>query len=99
MNITIQAVGFSASERLQNFIQKKANKLDQYFEKIVNAEVKLRLEKSDTLENKITEISLNVPGNDLFAKKNAKTFEESVDLTIEALKKQVVRYKERIREK
>lgn len=99
MNITIQAVGFSASERLTDFIQKKANKLDQYFENIVNAEVKLKLEKSNTLENKIVEISLNVPGNDLFAKKNAKTFEQSVDLTIEALKKQVVKYKERIREK
>lgn len=96
MNITIQSVHFDASDRLQEFIGQKVGKLEQYFEGILSAEVILKLNKSDDSENKVAEISLNIPGNDFFAKKQCKTFEEAVDLSCEALRKQLVKWKEKI---
>ena len=99
MNITIQSVRFTASEQLEQFIQQKMGKLDQFFDGIVSAEVILKLDKSDSTENKVAEISLNIPGGDLFAKKQTKTFEESVDLSVDALRKQLIKWKEKVRTK
>ena len=50
------------------------------------------------LINKIAEIKLLVPGQDLFVKKQAKSFEESTDLAVEALRRQVKKYKEKKRQ-
>src|SRR5690554_7412564 len=80
MNIRIQSVHFDAADHLEAFVNQKVGKLDQYFEGIIGAEVVLRLDKSETLENKVAEIGLDLPGNNLFAKKQSKTFEEAVDL-------------------
>ncbi|MBI9060472.1 MAG: ribosome-associated translation inhibitor RaiA [Marinilabiliaceae bacterium] len=99
MNITIQSVRFTASEQLEQFIQQKMSKLDQFFDGIVSAEVILKLDKSDSTENKVAEISLNIPGGDLFAKKQTKSFEESVDSSVDALRKQLIKWKEKVRAK
>nr|WP_306443096.1 HPF/RaiA family ribosome-associated protein [Odoribacter splanchnicus] len=79
MEIKINAVGFSASSQLEDFIQKKISKLDKYHDGIIGSEVTLKLEKDDNLENKVVEVLLNVKGQEVFAKKNAKKFEEAVD--------------------
>ena len=76
MEIKINAVGFSASSQLEDFIQKKISKLDKYHDGIIGSEVTLKLEKDDNLENKVVEVLLNVKGQEVFAKKNAKKFEE-----------------------
>ena len=70
---------FSASSQLEDFIQKKISKLDKYHDGIIGSEVTLKLEKDDNLENKVVEVLLNVKGQEVFAKKNAKKFEEAVD--------------------
>ena len=99
MNITIQSVRFTASEQLEQFIQQKVNKLDQFYDGIVTAVIILKLDKSDSAENKVAEISLNIPGGELFAKKQTKTFEEAVDLSVDALRKQLIKWKEKVRAK
>ena len=80
MEIKINAVGFSASSQLEDFIQKKISKLDKYHDGIIGSEVTLKLEKDDNLENKVVEVLLNVKGQEVFAKKNAKKFEEAVEI-------------------
>jgi putative sigma-54 modulation protein len=57
----------------------------------------LRLDNSQDMENKITEVKIDIPGNNLFAKKQSKTFEEATDLAVDALRKQVKRKKEKLR--
>ena len=52
--------------------------------------------KDKEKENKIIEIKLNVPGKELFAKKQTKSFEESTDEAIEALRKQLLKEKEKM---
>ncbi|MGI4727095.1 MAG: ribosome hibernation-promoting factor, HPF/YfiA family [Janthinobacterium lividum] len=97
MKITVQAIHFTADSKLVDFIQKKADKLDQFFDQIISGEVYLKLEKVEDEANKITEIKLLIPGNQLFAKEKCKTFEEATDLAIESLRKQLEKHKQKIR--
>lgn len=97
MNIQIHSVRFDADKKLLDFIDQKVKKLGRYYDQIIGVDVFLRLAKSENTENKIAEIKLNIPVNPLFAKKQSKTFEEAVDLTIDALKSQITRQKEKLR--
>jgi len=97
MNIKIQSVHFTADKKLEEFIEQKVAKLFQLSEQVLSSEVILKLDKSEDMENKVTEIKLNIPGNDLFAKKQAKTFEEATDSAIEALRRQLIKQKDKNR--
>ncbi len=98
MKVKIHSIHFDADQKLEDFIEKRLDKLDQFFDNIIEGEVFLKLDKADNNENKIAEIKLLVPGQDLFVKKQAKSFEESTDLAVEALRRQVKKYKEKKRQ-
>ncbi|QXV66990.1 ribosome-associated translation inhibitor RaiA [Mucilaginibacter achroorhodeus] len=93
MKITVQSIHFTADQKLLDFIQKKADKLETFFDKIVSGEVYLKLENVDDEANKISEIKLTLPGLQMFAKEQCKTFEEATDLAVESLRKQIEKYK------
>lgn len=93
MNIKIQAIKFDATEKLQEFITKKISKLDRLYDQITTAEVFLKVVKPETAENKEAEITLVAPNNKFFASKVCDTFEEAVDLAIDALEKQIEKAK------
>ncbi|MGC9373727.1 MAG: ribosome hibernation-promoting factor, HPF/YfiA family [Bacteroidales bacterium] len=97
MDINIHSIHFDADKKLINFIENKVNKLIQYYDNIIGAEVFLRLENDQSTENKVAEIRLDIPGSDIFAKKRSKSFEESVDNVVEALRKQITKHKEKQR--
>ena len=93
MKITVQSIHFNADKGLLEFIQKKIDKLETFYDNIISGEVYLRLEKVEDEANKITEIKLMLPGNQIFAKEQCKTFEEATDLAVESLRKQIDKYK------
>ena len=95
MKITVQSIRFDADKKLLDFIQKKANKLDLYSDKIINGQVYLKLENVEDEANKITEIKIALPGVQLFAKEQCKTFEEATDLAVECLRKQIEKHKQK----
>ncbi|TZF81063.1 ribosome-associated translation inhibitor RaiA [Pedobacter sp. BS3] len=97
MKISVQSIHFDADKKLLEFIQKKADKLDQFFDRIISGEVYLKLQNTEEEENKIVEIKLTIPGSQLFSKEQCKTFEEATDLAIESLKKQVDKHKTKAR--
>ena len=95
MDITIHSIHFSADKKLEELIENKIKKLRQFDKRIMSANVYLRLSKSQDLENKITEIKLEIPGKELFAKRQTNSFEKSTDSVIEALRKQLQKFKEK----
>ena len=97
MNIKISSVHFKADIKLESFIKEKVQKMQNLYEGIIGSEVILKLENADDHDNKMVEIRFVIKGYDLFAKKQAKTFEEATDLALEALKKQLIKHKEKIR--
>jgi putative sigma-54 modulation protein len=96
MDIKVQAVHFKADQKLIEYTEEKVGKLTLFNDHIVTAEVFLRLENTTDVDNKVAEVKLLVPGKELFSKKQAKSFEEAVDLASEALRKQVVKEKEKV---
>ena len=96
MKLQMHSIRFDADEKLIQFIQKKADKLDTFFCRIIDGEVFMRLDKDNNMENKIIEIKLNIPKNQLFVKERAKSFEAASDQAIEALRKQIIKHKDKI---
>ena len=99
MTIKIHSIRFDADKELEDFVGRKINKLNLFYDDIISAEVFLRIVNSQNLENKVTEIKLEIRGNDLFAKKQSRTFEEAADMAVEALRRQLKKYKEKQRGK
>lgn len=95
MNVSINAVKFKADKKLEDFIQDKVGKLSGVYDGIIGSEVVLKMENVAAPENKIAEIRLLIKGNDLFASKQSKSFEEATDSAIDALRKQLDRHKGR----
>ena len=97
MTIKIQSVHFDADKKLVEFVQERIDKLTHFYDGIISSDITLRLDKSSDAENKVAEIKVHIAGNDLFAKRNCKSFEEAVDTSIDALKIQVKKHKEKIK--
>ena len=97
MEIKIQSIHFDATEKLQDFIEKKVAKLEKTFEDIKTAEVQLKVVKPATAQNKETSLTVSVPGQTLFVEKTCDTFEEGVDLCVDAMKVQLTKFKEKSR--
>src|SRR5258706_3436546 len=96
MKLQVHSIHFNADVKLIDFIQKKIDKLETFYDRLVDGEVFLRL-NNEGIENKTVEIKLKVPGNQLFAKEQARSFEEATDMATEALRGQLTKFKTKLR--
>lgn len=97
MRVNINAVHFKADKKLVDFINERVEKLNQYYDGVIGSDVMLKVDNNESRDNKIAEIRLKIPGYDLYAKKQSKSFEESTDIAIEALRRQLKKHKGKIR--
>lgn len=95
MKLRIQSINFDATTTLESYINKKISKLDKFFDEIINIEVYLKVVKPETAINKEAEIKISIPNVDFFASKTCDSFEEAIDLTVDALEKQIRKHKEK----
>ena len=96
MTIHVQAVNFNAKPGLEEYLDKKLSKLDTLSDKIISAHVFLKLENTGEKNNKSVDIKLEVPGDDIVVKKSGQSFEECIDLSVDTLKKLIIRMKEKV---
>ena len=97
MKIRIQSIHFDADSKLLQFIQEKVDKLIHFYDNIIGGEVILKIDKASDNKNKIVQILIQIPGNDLMAKEQCKSFEEGTDLCVDSLTRQIKRHKEKVR--
>ena len=97
MKVSVHAVNFTVDKRLVDFIQERLDKLEKYYDKVVSADVFLKVEKTSEKENKIVEVKINVPGDEFLVKKQCKSFEEAVEQSAESLERLLVKRKEKLR--
>ncbi len=97
MEVRIQSIHFDASEQLRAFIQKKVAKLEKFYDEIKKVEVSLKVVKPETVVNKEVGVKILVPNGEFYANKVCDSFEEAVDLSLEALEKQLLKHKEKQR--
>jgi len=95
MKVQMHSIRFDADQKLIDFIQRKLDKLETFYDRIIDGEVFMRLEVDDARENKLIEVKINIPGEQLFAKTQAKSFEAAADEAAGALKRQLLKYKKK----
>ena len=82
------------AEKLETFTNKKLEKLARRFDNIAEMDVTYKLVKPETAMNKEAGVKVSVPNNaDLFASKTADTFEEALDLALDAIERQLEKIK------
>ena len=95
MKLQIHSIHFDADQKLLDYVQRKADKLDKFYDRIQGGEVFLRLNNSG-VENKTVEIKISLPGSQIFAKEDSTTFEDATDEAIESLRRQVKKHKQKL---
>lgn len=96
MDVRIQAIHFEISDRLVEFINKKADKLARRYPSAATIEVNLRVVKPETAMNKEVVVRVEVPQHDdAVATKLADSFEEAYDLALEAIERQLEKNKDK----
>ncbi|MFD0835442.1 ribosome hibernation-promoting factor, HPF/YfiA family [Mariniflexile aquimaris] len=96
MKVNTQSVNFNADKKLIAFIQKRMDKLDTFYDKVIQADVFLKVENTSGKENKVFEVKVSVPGDSFVVKKQCKTFEEGVDMASSSLERQLKKRKEKL---
>jgi len=95
MKINVHSLKFDADQKLIDYIQKKADKLDRLFPRIIDADIILKL-NNEGIENKTVEVKLNIPKYQLFSTEKAETFEAATDEALEGIRRQLKKYKEKL---
>jgi putative sigma-54 modulation protein len=98
MEIRLQSIHFDADVKLVDFIEKKIKKLETFYDHIISIDVMLKLESNGQVQDKIVDVKLNVPGVTLLVREVCKSFEEATDLASDSLRRQLLKYKEKMRE-
>lgn len=99
MKIYINAIQFKADQKLTDVIKKKMIKLEHFFDRVIEARVALKLENAGQIKDKVMEVRVKVPGDMIIVKETNKTFESALDDCVGTLKRQLIKYKERLRKK
>lgn len=97
MNVKINAVGFVADVKLRDLLTTKLDKLNTFFDNIIDTEVFLKLDSNQTVKDKIIELKVHIPGKTLFVSETTKSFEESLDLSIDVMSRQIKKEKEKMK--
>lgn len=96
MKVYMQAIGFSAGESLEQYLNEKLEKLDTFYDQIIAANVFFKLDNNNNKEDKIVEIKLEVPGDDIIVTKQGEAFPEAIDLATDTLKRLIIKRKEKL---
>ncbi len=97
MKVNVQSVNFNVDKKLVDFVENKVGGLDKFYPKVIGIDVYLKLQNTSEKENKITEIKVNIPGDELMVKKQCKSFEEGIDVATDSLRRQLNKRKEKLR--
>jgi putative sigma-54 modulation protein len=95
MKMNVQSVNFNADQKLIHLIQKKLDKLENHFDNVIYADVYLKVQNTSEKENKISEILLSIPGDEIICKKRSRRFEVGVDECISSLERQMQKRKKK----
>ena len=92
MKIDIHAKNIEVSDTLNEIIKRKVNKLSILYNQIIDTSVYLHEEGHNVKE---VQLKVNVKNQTLVCKERHETFESALDMSVDAMKKQILKYKER----
>lgn len=80
MNINFQSVNYNADSKLIEFAEKRIKKISQFYLNIIDVFIYTKVENTSDRVNKLAELKIVIPGDDVVVKKQAKSFEEAINL-------------------
>jgi len=95
MKVNTQSVNFNAEVDLIDFVQKRMDKLELFYDRVISADIYLKVVNTSDKENKMSEIKLHVPGDVFIVKKKCKSFEEAIDSACDSLERKLDKKKRR----
>lgn len=93
MQTQIHSSHFETDIKLEDFILTKMAKLNHIYDRIESSMVLLKLDKNDMEKNKVVEITLDIPGDRLFAKDQSENLEQAFAMAFDEIKKQLMKHK------
>mgnify|MGYP001793866990 CR=1 FL=1 len=87
MNINLQTLIFTRSDKPNNYVNEKVGKLVQQYPDTSRVDVTLKEGAKNNLNNKWCELYLSLRGDNKFAKKNSASYEESILKAVAAMEK------------
>ena len=97
MHINFQSINFTADIKLVEFTQRRIEKISQFYDQIVDVYVYTKVENFSDKINKLVELKIGIPGDDVIVKKTAKTFEEAINSAADSAERVLKRRKEKHR--
>ena len=97
MDVIIRNVDFKMDVKLKDFVHEKLSKLNKFFDGIVSITAYLKLVNSGQVRDKEVEIKIIVPKETIIAHGTAKSFEAAMEHAIDVAKRNVKKYKEKLR--
>ena len=91
--IKIKSLKFDADQKLLDYVEKKVKKLERFNDGIVNVDVNLTLLQEP--DNKNVKLHVHVPGDEMIIERNARSFEEAITESVDAMKEKLTRAKEK----
>jgi len=101
MDIKINSIHFSADQKLEDFINSKMSKLNNYAEGLISSDITLSLEKAsgNNFDSKVVKAKVKSRDFEYFAEKKSESFEAATDGVSDALRQQILKRKEKIQKK
>ena len=97
MHVNFQSINFKADIKLVEFTQRRIEKISQFYDQIVDVYVYTKVENFSDKINKLVELKIGIPGDDVIVKKTAKTFEEAINSAADSAERVLKRRKEKQR--
>ena len=97
MNINFQSVNYNADSKLIEFAEKRIKKISQFYLNIIDVFIYTKIENASDRVNKLAELKICIPGDDVVVKKTAKSFEEAINLAADSAERILKRHKEKQR--
>jgi putative sigma-54 modulation protein len=92
MKIDIHAKNIEVSDKLNEMIKRKVNKLSTLYNQIIDTAVYLHEEGNNLKE---VQLKVIIKNQTLVCKERNETFESALDMSVDAMKKQIIKYKEK----
>ena len=93
MQIDVTGHHVEVTEALREYVHTKFNKLERHFDHINHVHVVLNVEKLQ----QVVEAKLNLPGTEVFASCEHENMYAAIDMLIDKLDRQVIKYKEKLK--
>ena len=95
MKLQIHSIHFDADKKLLQYLDKKLGKLEKFYGRVTEVDVTLKLNNTAP-DNKTVEVKVRVPGDQIFVKERANTFEAATDYATDKVKRQLKKFKDKL---